>query len=376
MESARFDKKLSKAVLLSPYGTAMNVEKFALMVSMVMMSIEAKTFSRIPLIAKCDKRSEVCLQDWNHNEEVTCYIRDARSLIPLNWNVRAIDEDMEVEFNFTVTNTTNVYTSRVTTRDPFSFTSLLTLLVCKADNAPAIMKKNESLILLRNERIDLTNEKVKTVYSEIGEKLTLNCSNIRISYLVWQFKNRFEENIETVLHAVLAKVYFAQKYEEYFSLESTGALVINVIRVKHEGVYSCIVGNGKQDDITLYDVFVHVTPKPAHPIVEGCTHEQYCVLEVENEGTLTCAVNNIRPAVTLDMKVVDDKSSNAILFIDMQRTIIGSGEAFDVSLHTQYRVTDSSSHRITIECTVVGEYHQQLDPSTKFDLLLSTGKDL
>ncbi|KAJ8050393.1 hypothetical protein HOLleu_03581 [Holothuria leucospilota] len=121
--------------------------------------------------------------------------------------------------------------------------------------------------------------------------------------------------------------------------------------------------------------FVHqkVLPVPAYPVIQGCNHEQYCVLEVQREGSLTCTLTGIRPPVQLDVTAGFHLSPNVIEFFDKHLVSYDNGGAFDVSLVFKYRVKETEIHRVTVECRVVGAETDLFPLSTKFDMFFMTG---
>lgn len=108
--------------------------------------------------------------------------------------------------------------------------------------------------------------------------------------------------------------------------------------------------------------------------MEGCNPNQYCVLEIERVGILTCTARGIRPKVNLTWRNVFDSSSNGILFRSQQTTFITKEDSiFDV-LHTvEYDASRVSHQKLTIECKVSGKEAKVFPLATKLDVLFVKG---
>lgn len=337
----------------------------------VNVSVIAKTFSSMPVIAGCDNRDVLCFQIFSDFSEVSCTVYDARPLIPVEWKVRTTEGDNNIPSSLSVSNASDLfYTSRVTTNHPFVYTSLLTLLVCKADSPPGLLQKTESLVLVQYEHYVHPTQEVAKVYFKTSSKLELKCSNSSVSYFVWQVRRPFAKVFNNVLYtAILDGNATTHIEEDDYKLRNSGALVVDTIKVHHEGLYRCISGNGLRDAVAMYDIAVVVFPNPPHLIIEGCNHQQYCVLEVKAAGSLKCTVKSIRPQVELDFR----SSSELIHFYEKKITVEDNGDTFDISVISNYRFIGSPDSRTTVECGVINAAIGQLYLSTKLDLLFLTG---
>ncbi|KAJ8049581.1 hypothetical protein HOLleu_02376 [Holothuria leucospilota] len=292
----------------------------------VSVLVIAQTFDRLPIIDKCDNEIGICYQIIHRNSEISCTMKDAREAIPLTWMVRTTNGDRNTSSQSVITNETNIYfTSRTATHDTFAYSEILTLLVCKADSPPGLLERNESLVLLQNNDETLMNIKPKQVVVEVDSTVQLHCNNGKLSYLVWQVKKSPVIVFKTILYAVFVGGNFTQINDEDYKLQQT-SLVINKIRVQEEGTYRCVSGNGLEDDVIVYSVILFVYPDPPYVVVDGCSHQQYCVLEVQSQGSLTCTVNGIYPQVNLDIAKVFNQSSNVLNFYDKSLTARENGK--------------------------------------------------
>ncbi|KAJ8048742.1 NLR family CARD domain-containing protein 4 [Holothuria leucospilota] len=326
--------------------------------------------SRLPHIEDCIDNNDICFQTWNRQSEVLCVIQDARPAVPLSWMVRTYLEDQNVTYNFSFTNETNsFFTSRVTTRQPFTYSPFLALLVCKADAPPGLLLMNESLVLLLNEEETLPTIEPVKIYAEIRSKLEMNCSRNTTVHLVWHVRKFSEPAFKNVGVASLVNMFTSHIVD--CTLSDTGSLIISNVTAQHEGVYRCISSNGFEDYIVIYEVLVFSPPYPRYLVVDGCDVGQDCTLEVHPEGSLTCSVKRIRPRLRLDFRPLNDKASTFILFYDKNITVTENGDTFDVSFTSKYSVKDSTKTRISIECALIGSDINILSLSTKLDLVIT-----
>lgn len=329
--------------------------------------------SRLPHIEDCIDNNDLCFQTWNRQSEVLCVIQDARPAVPLSWMVRTYLEDQNVTYNFSFTNETNsFFTSRVTTRQPFTYSPFLALLVCKADAPPGLLLMNESLVLLLNKEETLPNIEPVKIYAEIRSKLKLNCSRNTIVHLVWHVRKFSEPAFKNVGVAFLVNMFKSHIVD--YNLSDAGSLMISNVTAQHEGVYRCISSNGFEDDVVIYEVFVFSSPHPRYLVVDGCDAGQDCTLEVHPEGNLTCSVKRIRPRLRLDFRPLNDKASTFILFYDKNTTVKDNEDTFDISLTSKYSVNDNTKTRIPIECALIGSDMKIFNLSTKLELRITKDK--
>ncbi|KAJ8018891.1 hypothetical protein HOLleu_42873 [Holothuria leucospilota] len=334
------------------------------------------TFSRVPVIDNCANKRETCLQVLNNTSEISCTIKDARLAIPLIWMLRAGDGDRNISSRLSIKNGTHpFFTSRATVTDAFVYSRALILLVCQANDPSGLLQKTESLALIQGNDETLPNALPKPVLARRNTRLELDCTDISISYLVWQVKKNQESVFKTLFHAVFVGDHFHNLLNDDYQLQNHSSVVVEDVKVHHEGIYRCISSNAFEDDVNMYEVVVFVYPDPTYPVVDGCNHQQYCVLEVPLEGSLACTVKGIRPQVQLDITEVFERSSNVLQFYDKTITVKDHGDTSDVLLTSKYRCHSVTESRLTVECKVVGTNIEELHLSTKFDLLFLHGAE-
>ncbi|XP_071851079.1 uncharacterized protein [Apostichopus japonicus] len=114
---------------------------------------------------------------------------------------------------------------------------------------------------------------------------------------------------------------------------------------------------------------LYLDPVPAFPVIEGCNHQQYCVLEKQIQDVLTCTVSGIRPKVALEWKVF--RQDNAIGFSEQTVTVTQRDDRYDIILKAKLGIPSKPENKITVECVAVGENAEHFDLSTKIDVIFT-----
>lgn len=329
--------------------------------------VTVKPIVNFPVIDLCEGKSS-CFTQLSPGSNVTCFVRGARPAVSLTWVGRIDGGDRNVSLDTSVTDNNSTFTSRATTSSAFSYSSLLSLLVCKADTSAGILLQHESLIFVENSQIDLSNVSTVTIYVERDSPLQLPCSETNASLIVW----KMTKEMNGVFHMIGYAAYFGTNisniYLEDYVLQSDGSLKLSQAETKHEGLYGCVHENKDARGTVVYKVVVFVA---SSPVVHGCTLNQYCVLATQYEGNLTCSVTGIRPNVHLEWKTLDDRDASLIMFTDQTTTISTNGETYDVQITSKYKIQQTSRNRLTLECKILGPSITAFSSTAKFDLLVS-----
>ncbi|KAJ8051045.1 hypothetical protein HOLleu_04467 [Holothuria leucospilota] len=323
-----------------------------------------------PSIAQCNRVSYKCYAEVVE-PSLQCSVRGIRPNITLSLLIRTVYGDKNIPNHITVIPEGEGYTSSVTIRDVFHYSPVLALLVCKAFGLPGLLERNESTLLVLNNTVDITIVKSEQINIRDNKKMELNCANHDIGFAVWK-KSSSSNNMdqELLLYSVIINERFTEIFDDDVSLGENISLLIHSTHVEHEGIYLCIFGDGLRDGVKAYNVTVIV---PAYPLIKGCNQEQYCVLDADYEGNLTCTVKRIRPQVQLRWKTFSEVEKTLIAFTNQRMTVIKNGDTFDVTLVSQYHVKEKSPGKITVECEVVSSVQDLLGASMKMDLLFETG---
>ncbi|XP_071852260.1 uncharacterized protein [Apostichopus japonicus] len=119
--------------------------------------------------------------------------------------------------------------------------------------------------------------------------------------------------------------------------------------------------------IYLIHYCLSVDPTPVFPVIAGCNHQQYCVLEKQPQDVLTCSVLGIRPKVALEWRVFREQTT--IDFTQHQFKETQMGDLYDISLTVNFDFPQTTQNKVTVECRAVGENADLFSLSTKIDLL-------
>ncbi|KAJ8031733.1 NLR family CARD domain-containing protein 4 [Holothuria leucospilota] len=301
---------------------------------------------------------------------VECTVSGVRPNISLDLIARTSDGDKALPSDAITIEEGIGYTSSVTTRSIFHYSDWLVLLICRASSSIEILANDESIILIRNSAVNISQREVTPQFVERGTKLEMVCTNDDIGFLVWKQEPSSNDGHQKILlYAVFIGEQFNKVVQSDVMLGINGSLVIPTVDVQHEGRYSCVYGDGMSNDVRVYDVLVVVHPVPTYLVVNGCDPYQYCVLEGDHQGSLQCLVRGIRPLVELQWKTFHDSDAAAISFTNQQLTVKDNGNTFDVTLTSTYNLKDESRDRITVECTLRKEDKPMFDLTSKLDLM-------
>ncbi|KAJ8023227.1 hypothetical protein HOLleu_35566 [Holothuria leucospilota] len=337
----------------------------------IVVVVIVKPKEAFPLINYCGN-SSTCFAEVS-STSVNCSVGSARPSLTLTWVARTVEGDRNITTDMSIKSEGLGYTSRATTAYIFHDSPLLVLLVCKSSGLRGILQSNESVFLAQNKNITLLFTQKRSRHIERYTELKLDCTVGNLGFVVWKKVRYNDTNDKTEHETLLYSIFLGKQWTEVFvnglQLGTNASLVVPVVDVGHEGLYYCIYGDGLTDGSIVYDVTVKVDPVPSYPIVEGCNNQQYCVLESDNEGSLTCKLKGIRPQVQLQWNTVLESDASSISFTNQHLTVTESGETFDVTLTSTYRVIDMSRDRLTIECKVPDSSEKLFNLTTKMDLL-------
>ncbi|PIK42853.1 putative NLR family CARD domain-containing protein 4 [Apostichopus japonicus] len=256
----------------------------------------------IPVIDQCPHTSgNVCTMSTLNQIEVTCTTRGSRPAIYLSWTKRTHERDFILPSNYmNFTNNNVTYTSIAKTKFFFEESSFLTLLVCQASRVPLNLMKEENILLVERQ-IDYTSilNPDKT-YVKIHSRMELSCNDRVLNLITWKRLNGRQGDVETLFVSIFQPSNLTGMTYKDYKLEVDGSLSLHNTLVEHEGLYACLYDNGVSGGITLHNVFVIVDPTPVFPVVDGCNHQQYCVLEKEPRDVLTCSILGTIPMMKSD----------------------------------------------------------------------------
>ncbi|KAJ8039598.1 hypothetical protein HOLleu_17371 [Holothuria leucospilota] len=129
----------------------------------------------------------------------------------------------------------------------------------------------------------------------------------------------------------------------------------------------------KQREQTKQQLLSHknIFSVPKYPVVAGCNQYQYCSLEAEEEGSITCSVTGIRPLVHIEVGTFNEDDASSIDFNDRDIAVNNNGDVFDIRITLKYRMKETFRERLTLECRISATNPDVLKLTTKFDLLFT-----
>lgn len=114
-------------------------------------------------------------------------------------------------------------------------------------------------------------------------------------------------------------------------------------------------------------------PDPPYPVVNGCTHDQYCVIDVTRQGALSCALFGVRPEVDLELKTALQIDSRKINFFEREVKLKANDDKYDIIVTAKYKIEETALVRLTLECVTTNAHIIPLELSSTFDLILVDG---
>ncbi|PIK47796.1 hypothetical protein BSL78_15339 [Apostichopus japonicus] len=320
-----------------------------------------------PVINRCGCIEDVCYNPGIvSNIELICKVERSRPPVVLTWKLRTSEEDIELE-SVSSNDSDSVTTS---TAVGISYgghnLSYVTMLVCDANDQLNLLTKSQSLIIMRNRGKPVSTEPINLTLKKSTD-MKVYCSGASI--VVWE-KKLNDGSIKTLIVSY-AKRNFTKIYDNDYSFGQDYSLLLHNIDIHHEGLYSCVFGNHNTDEVKIFNVSVYVDPVPSYLVIDGCDHTKYCTLDAQlHEGSLTCSVSGIRPAIELEWRPFHTKSLEIMTLSNQQSKITTESGTSTVVHTTKYIIKKATDERLTLECRVVGRNAGLFPLSTKIDLLL------
>lgn len=329
-----------------------------------------------PSIDVCRRNETTCYTLIRKASELRCSIWNARPAITLQWIARTNRGNKTVRCSLQTELHNSSHTSHCTIAESAHHSSLLSLLVCKANDEHGLLLEDEALVFVESddEMHKLLTDEQSEVLVERGRQMELTCTEGKPYLIVWKKITQLQGTVEVLIYGAYGVKHtaYGKMYNKEYELNSSGSLVVRNTKVQNEGLYSCSFQNEVYENMGLFEVIVYV---PAYPTVKGCSLSQYCVVEGQMKGNLTCSVTGIRPPVQLEWRIVFEHQSSLITFTEREVIINQNDDVFDVRLTSTYRIQPSTD-RVTVECAIADTNIEALQKATKFDLLVtaSTGK--
>lgn len=206
---------------------------------------------------------------------------------------------------------------------------------------------------------------------EMGRMGIVQCNFEEGFYaVVWYKLEEFSKG-----YSFLQLINGVKKGEGYLSGEfdvlSNGSLTIPNVTLQHDRSFIVSKFNSEDEIPISFDIRVVVTVL-AYPVISGCIQYQYCFLEAPTEGNLTCAVRGVRPRVNLEWKTLAEEDSALITFNTHEVTVNRIGDVYDVILTSPYRVEDTATDTLTLECKMTSSNISELTTAANVDLFIKS----
>ncbi|XP_071853138.1 uncharacterized protein [Apostichopus japonicus] len=326
-----------------------------------------------PTIEQCHEESNMCYSV-DYPPSLNCFIRNVRPEALLTWSQRMVDYDSILKSELIVTpGKQNTFTSHASVNLTKS-KPLLSVYTCKLTREVFHVAEYEAFIIVENTKFNLHRQPIK-FNAELHSTLVLPCTAFKADVIVWK-RSVFAGTAPQVI-IVSVKNWKDDRnitYNEDFTLGTDGSLILERTDWHHSGIYTCVATNYNLADFQIIDVMIFVSPSPPYLTIEGCNYQQYCVLEVEKEGNITCSVYGIRPEVELQWSYYS-QDTDGLVIKGEQRKSTQNANTFDISLTTNFIFSSTFKGRITIECITVGKYSDLFPFATKLDLLAIYGDE-
>ncbi|KAJ8049589.1 hypothetical protein HOLleu_02391 [Holothuria leucospilota] len=330
-----------------------------------------------PIVDQCGERKTICHTQLQHDSRLMCLVQNARPAVSLLWVDRTAGFDRNISFQTSVSENGSIFTTLATTLQPFPYSSVLSLLTCRAAAPPGLLLKQTTTILVESSNAKIVDLVPIVQHLERGSQLTLQCSKSNLSLVLWKKAAQNGSMFQIIAYAALLEEDVPVFYTEQYQLQKDGSLVLSEIEASQEGLYRCVFEYDGTGDAVLYQVVVFESLVTAVPVVQGCSEENYCILEEEIRGTLTCLLNGIRPKVLLEWKTFHDRDAPLISFANQRLDVTSNGDVYDITLTSTYYLKATNKDRITLECRISESHIRALQSATKFDIIFVNGmKDL
>ncbi|PIK43972.1 hypothetical protein BSL78_19175 [Apostichopus japonicus] len=346
-------------------STAISISSFRISKN-ICVQTTVKPAITIPVIEECSNTyGTTCVKSITDSVEVNCFVRDSRPAVKLSWTIRTHGGDHISPSNYMNLQLIRNITSHVTATFSFGESSVLSLLVCRANSVPLNLVEEENDFLVEKE-IDYTSlANPIRINLKIHSPMNLSCADLGFNIVVWKWSPQ-QDAFGTLYVSIFHKDNHTKISNKEYKLEDEGSLSLQNTLVEHEGLYACVYDNGVSGGIVLYDVLVMVYPTAVFLVIDGCNHQQYCVLEKQPQDVLTCSVLGIRPKVALEWRAFREETS---IDFTTSITVTQMGDLYDISLTVNFDFTLTIQNKFTVECRAVGENAELFSLSTKVDLL-------
>lgn len=187
-----------------------------------------------------------------------CSVLNARPVVDLRWTVRTAFGDQNITSVTNVTINQATFSTLVSGTNLFRHSAMVALLVCSEIGKVGLLPEKEKLMLVQNGDYDLPSVQPKQKYFKEGTTADLACSRSDIKVTIWNYKEDAESPSHVIQYALYnVKVVASYSLTDEYQLGTDGSLIIPGVNIKHEGIYSCVSGDGISEEVRSYKVEVY-----------------------------------------------------------------------------------------------------------------------
>ncbi|XP_071851676.1 uncharacterized protein [Apostichopus japonicus] len=334
----------------------------------VNVKVVVKPEQDYPIIDKCEQNRRTCFLKANQID-LSCYVRDSRPAVALSWWKRTSTMEINILESYSVIRGEEWESSYANITYQFENTLPLVLVVCKAVQIPLLLPINESMVLLENYNYMIPSKGMYHSYVLHRGNISLSCGNLEPTYLLWK-KKISSTHYKDLAYFIFGDTNSSRAFTDEFMVAPNGALVISDILVKHEGVHVCLYEKKMTIKTVAYNLTVYSLPVPPYLVVNGCTNDGRCTVNISSSGSLTCSVKKIRPYVTLQWRIVHEEERDSITFSNhlIENRLVD--DVYDVTLTSNFRVQRTFRKNLTLECITTGQHSNFLHYQRGLTLVL------
>lgn len=209
------------------------------------------------MVNKCQSFNNTCYMELDRSSAINCTVYRVRPAVSIKWLARTRYGDRNISSNVNSINNNVTSTSWAVTSVALTFSSVLNLLVCKADFVPHVLQTYESVVLVHDKDRNLSSVTPIVKYAAINSTLELKCTANKVSFLVWKKSSPFDNHYENFPPVVYIKNHFVSEHQNHLPLGENGSLIVPRIHPQQDGFYGCIYGDGITDGMTKYKIVAY-----------------------------------------------------------------------------------------------------------------------
>ncbi|PIK52630.1 putative NLR family CARD domain-containing protein 4, partial [Apostichopus japonicus] len=312
-----------------------------------------KPLQPYPSIPECQGYQH-CLLRSSEISTLSCYVNSSRPNVSLGWTEHFTEGRINITTGQKADEKGVTFSSIATIWHPPYQISYLSLLTCSASDPLMLLQEDRSLVLIQNEAADFRHIETSKHYVEVGTVANLTCYGSSSGATLWTVSRNFAEHQDILAYGIfnVGSVNFTKMYQHSVRMQSNGALSLQNVKPRDDGLYVCVHRSSRDHDARLYDVNSYVKPNPPYVVVDGC-NQPLCKLYVSYSDQLTCRLSGIRPITHLQW--VSPYESHQRMLHNQSLEVIPKGDTSDVSATVRFKITQSvEGNMMKIRCRTSG----------------------